>query len=375
MQIINEAAWLMAPGEPLRVAAAPVPALADGELLVRVRALAINPFDRIVQTLGTLVTPWLQYPAVLGSDVAGDVVATGGGGRFREGDRVLGLALGVDRAGNRAAEGAFQQYVVLREHCASRLAPWMSYEQAAVLPLALATAGSGLFLEDQLGLVPPWAPQARRPGNASGIIVVWGGSTSVGSCAIQLAAASGYTVLTTASPHNHDRLRQLGAAHVEDYRAPDVLDRLLRAIGSRDVSGVLAIGVGSGASCLALAARAKGPRRVAMASAPRPLDSAPLGRQALWKLRNLPGLGLGFGRLALQARWQGVRTSSIWGTAVATRPEGWHFFPGFVESALADRRLLPAPSPLVAGSSLADIPRAMERLRQGVSASKVVVRI
>lgn len=375
MQIINEAAWLTAPGKPLRVAPAPVPDLADGEILVRVHALAINPFDRIVQTLGSLVTPWLKYPAVPGSDVAGEVVATGGGNGFRECDRVLGLALGVERAGNRAAEGAYQRHVVLRAHCASRLPPWISFEQAAVLPLALVTAASGLFLRDQLGLAPPWTAQGARPGSASGTVVVWGGATSVGSCAIQLAAASGYTVLTTASPHNHEWLRQLGAAHVEDYRAPDVLDRLSRAMGGRELSGVLAIGVGSGAPCLALAARAAGRRRVAMASAPRPLDSAPLGRQGLWKLRNLPGLGIGFARLALQARLQGVGTSSIWGSALATQPAGRHFFPEFVQAALADRRLLPAPPPLVAGSSLADIPSAMDRLRQGVSARKVVIRL
>ena len=50
---------------------APMPQPGVGEILVRSRAIAMNPFDGVVQTLGGIVTPWVTYPTILGSDVAG----------------------------------------------------------------------------------------------------------------------------------------------------------------------------------------------------------------------------------------------------------------------------------------------------------------
>ncbi len=193
----NEAAWINAKGQSLTVSAAPTPQPGPGEILVRSRAIALNPFDGVVQTLGGLVTPWLIYPAIMGSDVAGEVVSVGASvSAFKPGDRVLGLALGVDKLANRAVEGAFQKYVILRQEAATVLPDSMSFERAAVLPLAVATAACGLFLENQLGLR---TPSAVRPEPTGKTVLIWGGSTSVGSAAIQLASAAGYEVVTTAS--------------------------------------------------------------------------------------------------------------------------------------------------------------------------------
>jgi NADPH:quinone reductase-like Zn-dependent oxidoreductase len=77
----------------------------------------------------------------------------------------------------------------------------MSYEDAVVIPLGLATAAAGLFDKTQLGLQLPQAPACPATGKTA---VVWGGSTSVGCIAIQLAVAAGYEVFTTASPKNFD---------------------------------------------------------------------------------------------------------------------------------------------------------------------------
>ncbi len=79
----------------------------------------------------------------------------------------------------------------------------MSYEAAAVLPLALST---GLFQTDQLALQYPSA----TPKPTGQTVLVWGGSTSVGSNAIQLAVAAGYEVITTSSPRNFDYVTKLG---------------------------------------------------------------------------------------------------------------------------------------------------------------------
>lgn len=370
----NVAAWLPARQSALVVSAAPMPVASAGELVIRSGALAINPFDGVVQTLGGFVTPWVTYPAVLGTDVAGEVVSVGAGvSRFRVGDRVMGLALGIDKVANRAAEGAFQAYVLLRQDATTRLPDAVSFEQAAVLPLAVATASSGLFLDAQLGLRRP--PGSGTAPVSNDAVVVWGGATSVGSSAIQLAVAAGYRVVATASPKNFELVRRLGASTAIDYRDRRAVDQVVAAVEGFKLAGVLAIAAGSGVACIDIAARCPGRKMVALASAPLPLDDAPLEHQLAWRLSRLPRVGLGFLRLALRARRKGVATRSIWGTALVNDALCAQIFVDFLEPALAAGRFKPAPEPLVAGRSLQDIPEAMALLRRGVSARKVVVAL
>lgn len=369
----NHAAWLTAKAQPLTVSAAPMPRPGPGEILVRTRAIAVNPFDGIVQTLGGMITPWVAYPAILGSDVSGEVVDVGASvSRFIPGDRVLGLALGIDKLANRAAEGAFQQYVILREEAVASVPDAISFERAAVLPLAVATAACGLFLEDQLGLRPPALSPCEPAGRT---VLIWGGSTSVGSAAIQLAAAAGYEVVTTASPRNFDYVRGLGAGHVFDYNDRTVVDSLVRFLQDRDMAGALAIAAGSGAPCIDVISRCQGRRLVSMASAPLAIDDAPLTRQFGWKMTRLPRLAAGFLGLAMRARIKRVATRSIWGTALMKSALGRTIFNDFLGPALASGRFVPAPKPLVAGRSLEALPEALDILRRGVSASKVVVSL
>lgn len=371
--IANQAAWINAKSQPLAVSAAPMPQPGIGEILVRNRALALNPFDGVVQTLGGMVTPWVTYPAILGSDVAGEVVAVGPAvARFKPGDRVLGLALGIDKLANRAAEGAFQHYLILRQDAATAIPDGMSFEQAAVLPLAIATAACGLFLQDQLGLL---TPSLQKPAPAGKTVLIWGGSTSVGSCAIQLASAAGYDVVATASPKNFDYVRRLGATKVFDYNDPNVVNAIVQYLDNREVAGALAIAAGSGSLCIDAMSRCKGRKIVSMASAPLPIDDAPLTNQFLWKLTHLPRLLAGFIGLAIQARLKGVATCSIWGTALMKGALGKTIFADFLGPALASGQIVPAPAPIVAGHSLEAIPAAMALLRRGVSAGKVVVSL
>ncbi|WP_374587022.1 zinc-binding alcohol dehydrogenase family protein [Ideonella dechloratans] len=359
--------------QPLRIGEVVTPAPGPYEVRVRVRALALNPYDRIVQTLGGLIVPKLKFPAVLGSDVAGDVVAIGEGcRRLRVGDRVMGLALGTDRVANRLQEGAFQEQVLLREDCCCRLPDSIPYAGAAVLPLALSTAASALFLGSQLDLAsPPISPTAHATADTT--VIVWGGATSVGSVAIQLARAAGHRVLSTASPGNHARTLHLGAHAVEDYRDKRAVDRLFEATGESTVVGLLAIGSGSGKPCVELARRFAVRPKVAMVSAPVPLDDAPIGSQGWWRLQRLPRLAIGLAGLAIGTRRAGIPTSSVWGTALVEDPLGKRIFTEFAEAALADGRLVPAPEPWIQGLGLEDIPAAIEALRHGISARKIVI--
>jgi threonine dehydrogenase-like Zn-dependent dehydrogenase len=116
----NTAAWIKARKTQLEVGPAPYTPPGDDQIVVRNHAVAINPLDWIIQVAGNLTFRWLNYPTVLGADVAGEVVEVGQAvTRFRVGDRVLGHAVGTDKDSNRAAEGAFQQYTVLLERMTS----------------------------------------------------------------------------------------------------------------------------------------------------------------------------------------------------------------------------------------------------------------
>ncbi len=349
MQHGNEALWLPRPGGRPRPGPAPYTAPAAGELVVRARAVAVNPVDAIPGIARRVVTPWLTYPAVLGSDVAGEVVEVGDGvTRFRPGDRALGHAIGQERSRDRAAEGAFQRYVVLVEHMASRVPDGLGYEHGAVLPLGLSTAAAGLFEADQLALA---LPSLDAPDRAASV-VVWGASTSVGSNAVQLARCAGYDVIGTASPRNFEYVRRLGAREVFDYHERDVGGRVVDALRGRELAGILAIGRGSLPRAVSVARRCEGSRRVASAY-PTPVTTA---------------------RAAL-ARRRGVQVSAIWGGTPSESPVGPALYGAFLGEALDAGRYLAAPHPEVVGSDLSAIPEALSRLRRGVSATKLVVTL
>lgn len=93
-----------------------------------------------------------------------------------------------------------------------------------VLPLGISTAAAGLFQKDFLNLPFPKEDAEKLDRT----VVIWGGSSSVGSCAIQLAVAAGAEVVTTASPTNFEYVRKLGAGSVFDYH--DEVPFLLLAI-------------------------------------------------------------------------------------------------------------------------------------------------
>lgn len=114
MSYENRALWLRKRGAKLEVGPAPYTPPGADEVTVRIRAVAVNPVDaiplmRASGLLYRLIMPWLTFPTVLGGDLAGEVVRVGQNvTRLHPGDRVLGLALDLERSQNRAAEGAFQ---------------------------------------------------------------------------------------------------------------------------------------------------------------------------------------------------------------------------------------------------------------------------
>lgn len=192
---INHAAWLVEHRTPLEVKESPYTSPKESQLVIRTHAVAINPVDWGTQLMGDKIFPWMKLPYVLGSDVAGEVVELSPGiTNFQIGDRVLGQGLNFQE--NNPAEGAYQEYVVLWESMVSKIPENIKYEEAAVLPLGLSTAAAGLFQKDYLGIDHP---SLNSVSNGK-TLLIWGGSTSVGCNAVQLAVAAGYEVVSTSSP-------------------------------------------------------------------------------------------------------------------------------------------------------------------------------
>ena len=368
----NSALWLKAKQTDFVIAPSAFPVPGAGEIAIRVRAVAVNPMDRLVRTMGDFITPWLKYPFIPGSDVAGEVVAIGPDvTRFKLGDRVLGYAAGADK-GHGPAEGGFQTFVVLKSHMTSAMPDTMSFEAASVLPLGLSTAATALFEPDCLALDRPSA----SPRSTAKTVLVWGGSTSVGSNAIQLAVAAGYDVITTASPRNFDYVKRLGARLVFDYASKSTGADIIAALKGRQLAGALAIGAGSAAKCLAIVGASEGRRFVAMATPPASFDRVPSGKGRLLQL--VPALtrsGLGFAMLAIKARLARAETKFVWGSALLNTDVGPMIFEEFLPAALADGRFRAAPDPMVVGHGLSHIPMALERQLQGISAGKLVVTL
>lgn len=338
----NSAAWLMAEkATPLEVKSAPYTSPGENEIVVRNGALALNPVDFARQLLGKDLFSFTTYPCIMGSDIAGEVVEVGKGvSRFKTGDRVTGLVLGL--TSNKPSEGAFQAYSVLAERLTSPIPSSMSYETASVIPLGISTAASGLFQQDYLALQFPTAPPKPATGET---LLIWGGSTSVGSNAIQLAVSAGYEVITTASPKNFDYVKKLGASQAFDYHSKSVVTDIVDAFKSKKSAGALAIGDGSADPCIEIVAKSDGKKFVALANPPTgepPKD-----------------VGIKF----------------IFGSDLQKNEVGPAIYEAFLPKALADGSFTAAPGAEVVGKDLESIQGGMDKLKAGVSATKYVITL
>jgi len=369
----NRAAWFDAARGRLTVRDAPLGVPSPGQVLIRNYAVAVNPVDWIIQVAGGLAYRWLNYPAVVGSDVAGEVVAVGNGvTRFRVGDRVLAHVVGTDKDCNDPTEGAFQYYSVALERMTSAIPDSLSYERASVLPLAVSTAACGLFQNDFLGLRHP----RLTPQPTGDTLLVWGGSTSVGSQAIQLAVAAGYEVITTASPHNFAYVTSLGAAQVFDYHSDTVNDDIIAAFAGKNLAGAIAFGETSGNACVRIVAQCEGRKFVALASPP--VSFASLGEPGQGRLATaalVRKMIAGIIGLQFRSRTRGVGSKSIFGTTLKSNEVSTVIYQDFLPAALAAGTYTAAPAPRVAGSGLEHLQQALDIQRRGVSASKIIIRL
>jgi NADPH:quinone reductase-like Zn-dependent oxidoreductase len=169
------------------------PEPADGEVLIRVRAVAVNPIDWKYRR-GLMPK---QLPAVLGSDVSGTIEVSRAEG-FAEGDEVFGFA----------ASGAYAEFVTAPSAAIAQKPSGVSHEQAAAIPVAGLTAWQALF--DRGGL------------ERAQTVLIAGAAGGVGHLATQFAKHAGARVIGTGSSRNRDFVLGLGADEYVDYTQQDV---------------------------------------------------------------------------------------------------------------------------------------------------------
>lgn len=180
----------------------PDPVPAADEILVRVRAVALNPVDTKVRKM--IGPDDLLTPRILGFDAAGTVEAVGADvENFSTGDEVF-YSADVTRAGSNAELQTVQAALVAKKPAS------FDFHEAAALPLVTLTAWELLFERMTDGNIPAGTP-----------LLIINGAGGVGSALIPLAKSAGLTVIATASREaSRDWCLKLGADHVIDHSTP-----------------------------------------------------------------------------------------------------------------------------------------------------------
>jgi len=214
------------PPEVVRVAEVEKPVPKENEVLLKVRAAAVNPLDwrimkgapYIFRAIFRLSKPTSAQPGRPGRDVAGQVEAVGKNvTRFKAGEEVFGAAL-----------GAFAEYACASESALAVKPENVTFEQAASVPVAGLSALQGLRDKGHL--------QAGQK------VLVNGAAGGVGTFAVQIAKAWGAEVTGVCSTKNVELVRSLGANRVIDYTQQDFTkdgeryDVILDCVGNRSLA-------------------------------------------------------------------------------------------------------------------------------------------
>jgi putative PIG3 family NAD(P)H quinone oxidoreductase len=205
------------PGGPevLVPARRPVPKPGEGEVLIRVAAAGVNRPDVLQRQGGYAPPPGASD--LPGLEVAGEIVAVGPGTpRWQVGDRVTALVAGGGYAGYCAAPAP---------QCLP-IPGALSLTEAAALPETFFTVWTNVFERGRL--------------QAGESLLVHGGSSGIGTTAIQLASRSGSRVFTTAgSPEKCSKCKELGASIAIDYKTEDFVQVIARETGGKGVDVIL----------------------------------------------------------------------------------------------------------------------------------------
>lgn len=205
------------PPDAIQYGELPRPEPKEGEVLVKVAAVAVNPIDTYIRA-GVVTMP-LPRPFIVGCDLAGTVEKVGSSvKRFKAGDRVWGSNQGL-----KGRQGTFAEYATVHEDWLYPTPEGVSDMQAAASALVGITAHLGLFRCAQL-----------KAGEA---VFVNGGTGGVGAMVVQMAKAVGAKVITTVgSPEKAELCNKWGADLVLNYKEDDVGARVKDFTGGKGVN-------------------------------------------------------------------------------------------------------------------------------------------
>ena len=331
----------------------PTPAPGPNDILVEVKAIALNPVDHIQRKNGFNVS---RYPKILGSDIAGIVKAVGSNVASdspRVGDRVTAYAPSwFSKDSN--DYGAFQKMVLIPSENITTIPDWMSFNQASMIPLAVLTAWFSFFT---CGVARDASfAEADKQG-----ILIWGVGGSVGSATLQIAKSMGFHVYATASQRHHAYLKDLGKGpgkvSLFDYKDKDVVDKIIRAVKDDGVTMHQGIEAAAGnmGDCLRILRATKG-------AATAQLAAAPFSLALLWH-RLVPSC------------WSGASVRFV--TITDDHKTGGIFFVfrTWLAARLAAGEFVPSPQAQVVPGGLGGIQAGLDLWSEGVSGVKLVVEL
>jgi len=192
-----------------------VPVPHPGEILVKVEAAGVNRPD-VAQRSGSYPPP-PGASDLPGLEIAGEVVALGDGAvRHKIGDKVMSLVAG----------GGYAQYCIAQDGQAMTVPPALSMQEAGALPETLMTVWHNVFERGAL--------------KAGETLLIHGGSSGIGTMAIQLAKAfDAKVIVTVGSQDKADACRQLGADHAVNYKTEDFVDAVKKITGGTGANVIL----------------------------------------------------------------------------------------------------------------------------------------
>ena len=289
------------------------------------------------------------YPAVVGSDVAGIVAKVGskvsGSTALKPGSRVLAFASAFYQHGS-PDHGAFQKYTLAQSEGVIALPDALSFEKGAVFPLAVMTALTA-WTTIGISLETKHTPQDKQA------VLIWGGASSVGTFAIQSAKTLGFTIYATASAKHHAYLKTLGAHAVFDYKSSDVVAQIVAAVKKDGVQLHTAHCVVDGGlqPTLDVLRETKGNAAAKVAHSPMlPPDHPTLDNTEI--VFNFPSMD------------PTVRDKHM-----------YQCFHGWLAEGLKSGSVVASPEVQVEGGGLEGLNAALDKLKAGVSGTKIVVPI
>ena len=234
----------------------------------------------------------------------------------------------------------FQNYTAAPAITTTVLPSNVSYNDGVVVPVAFNAAMYGLHDTNGFGLQAP----SLQPQQSDKTVVIYGGSSSVGAMAIQLAVASGAKVIATASSHNFDFVKKAGAAEVFDYKSSSVIDDVASAVKSAGGDFVGVFDTISTPDTFKISV---------------PMLEYLGGGVLITVLPGAPELP------------SNIKLNNIHGYGPVIFP----FWDSYITKALEGGHLKCLPPPSVVGKGVESFQKALDESRKGVSARKLIVEI